>query len=151
VPDSKPASSTGTSKEAAITTQPRTSAATSGGRRDESDVRVLVVDDEYFLAEMVGTALRYEGWKTAVATDPEQAIEQVRTFNPSLVVLDVMLPGIDGFTLFQRLRSLGCEAPVIFLTARDATEDRVRGLTLGATTTSPSRSAWRSSSRACAV
>jgi two-component system OmpR family response regulator len=98
---------------------------------NESDVRVLVVDDERFLAEMIATALRYEGWRTAVATTAQDALQQARDFDPSVIVLDVMLPDNDGFSLFTELRAKGSDAPVIFLTARDATEDRVRGLTLG--------------------
>jgi two-component system OmpR family response regulator len=97
----------------------------------KSGIRVLVVDDELFLAEMISTALRYEGWQTAMATTAEKALRQARNFDPSVIVLDVMLPDSDGFTLLSQLRARGSEAPVIFLTARDATEDRVRGLTLG--------------------
>ncbi|MFD2078758.1 response regulator transcription factor [Actinopolymorpha cephalotaxi] len=94
-------------------------------------VRVLVVDDERYLAEMIASALRYEGWQTMVAGTADQALNQARDFEPSAIVLDVMLPDTDGFALFSALRAKGVDAPVIFLTARDATEDRVRGLTIG--------------------
>ncbi|WP_020573950.1 response regulator [Actinopolymorpha alba] len=97
----------------------------------EKAIRILVIDDERYLAEMIASALRYEGWQTAVASDADEALRQVREFAPSAIVLDVMLPDIDGFELFSLIRSKGVDAPVIFLTARDATEDRVRGLTIG--------------------
>ncbi len=95
------------------------------------EVRVLVVDDERYLAEMVATALRFEGWQTAVATTAQDALSRVHQFKPTVIVLDVMLPDIDGFTLFEKIRASGDEALVVFLTARDATEDRIHGLTLG--------------------
>ncbi|NYH88293.1 two-component system OmpR family response regulator [Actinopolymorpha rutila] len=97
----------------------------------EPPVRVLVIDDERYLAEMIASALRYEGWHTMVAGTADQALTQARDFEPSAIVLDVMLPDTDGFALFAALRAKGVDAPVIFLTARDATEDRVRGLTIG--------------------
>jgi two-component system OmpR family response regulator len=94
--------------------------------------RVLVVDDELNIAELVATALRYEGFETRIAGDGAQAQAMVRDFAPDLVVLDVMLPDMDGFEVQSRIRSDGEDVPVLFLTARDAVEDRVRGLTLGA-------------------
>jgi two-component system OmpR family response regulator len=93
--------------------------------------RVLVVDDERNIAELVATALRYEGFDVTIAGDGRQALESARRLTPALVVLDVMLPGADGFTVQQRLRSDGHQVPVLFLTARDSVEDKVRGLTLG--------------------
>jgi two-component system, OmpR family, response regulator len=93
--------------------------------------RVLVVDDEENLRFLVGSALQLAGFDTAVAETGREALDLVASFRPDLVVLDVMLPDLDGFTILQRLRSRGEHAPVIFLTARDSTEDRVRGLTTG--------------------
>ena len=99
---------------------------------DPSPVRVLVVDDERNIAELVATALRYEGFELMTAADGAQALAGVRDFAPDLVVLDVGLPDTDGFELQARLRADGQRMPVLFLTARDAVEDRIRGLTLGA-------------------
>ena len=93
--------------------------------------RVLVVDDEAGIVEFVATALRYEGFDVAVADDGRSALEQVTSFRPELVVLDVMLPDLDGFEVARRLVADGVRVPIIFLTARDGTEDKVRGLTLG--------------------
>jgi two-component system OmpR family response regulator len=94
--------------------------------------RVLVVDDEANIAELVATALRYEGFEVHTAADGAGALAAVRDLAPDLVVLDVMLPDVDGFELQARIRRDGQHVPVLFLTARDAIEDRVRGLTLGA-------------------
>ena len=94
-------------------------------------VRVLVVDDEAPIADLVATALRYEGFETTTAGDGHAALETVESFRPDLLVLDVMLPDLDGFEVQRRLVDRGVQVPVLFLTARDATEDKVRGLTLG--------------------
>jgi two-component system OmpR family response regulator len=94
--------------------------------------RVLVVDDEANIAELVATALRYEGFEVRTAADGASALAAVRDLAPDLVVLDVMLPDADGFELQTRIRADGQQVPVLFLTARDAVEDRIRGLTLGA-------------------
>ena len=96
-----------------------------------ADTRVLVVDDERNIAELVATALRYEGFDVATAFDGRGAIDAVRDRAPQLLVLDVMLPDLDGFAVQERLRADGRRVPVLFLTARDSVEDRVRGLTLG--------------------
>ncbi|MDQ1520814.1 MAG: two-component system, OmpR family, response regulator, partial [Actinomycetota bacterium] len=93
--------------------------------------RVLVVDDEENIAFLVCSALRLDGYQTESALTGLDATALVRSFAPDLVVLDVMLPDVDGFTLLQRLRAAGEQMPVVFLTARDGTEDRVRGLTIG--------------------
>ncbi|MFN8160015.1 MAG: response regulator transcription factor [Solirubrobacterales bacterium] len=93
--------------------------------------RVLVVDDEPNIAEVVAMALRYEGYEVRTAAEGREALEEVREFRPALVVLDVMLPGIDGFEVARRLSERGSGIPIVFLTARDTTEDRVRGLTIG--------------------
>src|SRR5258708_21520250 len=94
--------------------------------------RVLIVDDEANIAELVATALRYEGFDVRTAADGASALAAVRELAPDLVVLDVMLPDADGFELQARIRRDGQHVPVLFLTAPDAVEDRVRGLTLGA-------------------
>jgi two-component system, OmpR family, response regulator len=93
--------------------------------------RVLVVDDERYLAELVATALRYEGFEAVTAGSGSAAVEQVAEFVPDLIVLDIMLPDGSGLETCLRLRSSGCQTPVVFLTAKDATEDKVKGLTVG--------------------
>jgi two-component system OmpR family response regulator len=95
-------------------------------------MRILVVDDEPNIGELVATALRYEGFEARTVPDGAGALAAVRDLAPDLVVLDVMLPDADGFELQARIRADGQQVPVLFLTARDAIEDRVRGLTLGA-------------------
>jgi len=94
--------------------------------------RVLVVDDDLNIAELVATALRYEEFEVRIAGDGTTAVAIARDFAPDLVVLDVMLPDLDGFEVQAKIRASGRSVPVLFLTARDAVEDRVRGLTLGA-------------------
>jgi two-component system OmpR family response regulator len=93
--------------------------------------RVLVVDDEQNIRFLVGSALQLAGFDIALAETGQEALEAVESFRPDVVVLDVMLPDIDGFTILQRIRDRGSVTQVIFLTARDAIEDRVRGLTTG--------------------
>ena len=95
------------------------------------ETRVLVVDDESNLADLVATALRYAGFATTTAGTGAEAIAQVSSFQPHLVILDVMLPDFDGFEVSRRLAEDGSQVPILFLTARDATEDKVRGLTVG--------------------
>lgn len=97
----------------------------------EEPTRVLVVDDERHIADLVATVARYEGWNSRIALDARQALAAVTTFRPDIVVLDVMLPDCDGLTLLDRLRAQQATLPVVFLTARDATADRVAGLTRG--------------------
>lgn len=94
-------------------------------------LRVLVVDDERYLAELVATALRYEGFEAVTAGSGSAAVEQVAEFAPDLIVLDIMLPDGSGLEACLRLRRAGCHTPVVFLTAKDATEDKVKGLTAG--------------------
>jgi two-component system OmpR family response regulator len=100
----------------------------------DSDVapRVLVVDDEDSITQLVATVLRYEGFEVECAADGRTAVRTARRFKPDLVILDVMLPDWDGFEVFRRLSENAPPVPVLFLTARDATADRVHGLTLGA-------------------
>jgi two-component system OmpR family response regulator len=94
-------------------------------------VRVLVVDDETTLAELLSMALRYEGWEVRSAGDGRGALRLAREFQPDAVVLDIMLPDMDGLEVLRRLRAETPDVPVLFLTARDAVEDRVAGLTAG--------------------
>ncbi len=101
---------------------------------DGRPIRALVVDDEQTLAELVGLALRYEGWDVRAVHDGASAITAARDFRPDLIVLDVMLPDIEGFEVLRRIRSDSADTtpvPVLFLTARDAVEDRIAGLTAG--------------------
>jgi two-component system OmpR family response regulator len=100
-------------------------------RADGTALRVLVVDDEATLADLVSMALRYEGWDVRTAGDGASAVRTAREFRPDAVVLDVMLPDVDGLEVLRRLRAETPEVPVLFLTARDAVEDRVAGLTAG--------------------
>jgi two-component system, OmpR family, response regulator len=100
-------------------------------RGDGGPVRVLVVDDEPTLAELLSMALRYEGWEVRTAGDGRAAVQVARDFSPDVVILDVMLPDIDGLEVLRRLRAQSPVLPVLFLTARDAVEDRVAGLTAG--------------------
>jgi two-component system OmpR family response regulator len=93
--------------------------------------RVLVVDDEENITFLLDSALRHFGFDVRVAHTGRDAIAQVEKFAPDVVLLDVMLPDLDGFEIVRRLRMDGVKVPVLFLSARDATEDKVRGLTLG--------------------
>jgi len=95
-------------------------------------VRVLVVDDEPDLAELVSTALRFDGCRTATAADADEAMRVARDFRPDIAVLDVMLPGDDGVRLLGRLRAEHPDLPAVFLTARGETRDRIAGLRAGA-------------------
>jgi two-component system, OmpR family, response regulator len=97
----------------------------------EESHRVLVVDDEPNIVDVISMALRYQGFEVAEAATGAEALAQVRAFRPHLIVLDVMLPDMEGFDVAQRLGSQRADVPIIFLTARDSTEDKVRGLTTG--------------------
>src|SRR5215211_9446737 len=106
--------------------------ATQGPTSGSSEcVRILVVDDEDSITDLLATALRYERFDVEVAHTGRQAIRAVGSFRPDLIVLDVMLPDWDGFEVTKRLAGQRERVPILFLTARDATADRVRGLTLG--------------------
>jgi two-component system OmpR family response regulator len=97
----------------------------------QNGARVLVVDDESNITELVAMALRYEGFTVQTAATGRAALEAVTAFAPALVILDIMLPDIDGIDVLRRLVAQGRKVPIIFLTARDATEDKVHGLTVG--------------------
>ena len=92
---------------------------------------MLVVDDEPYIADLLSTGLRFVGFDVRTAGSGLEALTSVREWKPDLLVLDVMMPGVDGFEVTRRLRADGRETPVLFLTARDAVEDKVAGLTIG--------------------
>ena len=100
-------------------------------RPDGQPVRILVVDDEATLTELLSMALRLEGWEVYTAGDGFSAVRAGRNVQPDAVVLDVMLPDMDGLEVLRKLRAHAPEVPVLFLTARDAVEDRIAGLTAG--------------------
>ncbi|RAS65709.1 two-component system OmpR family response regulator [Lentzea atacamensis] len=100
-------------------------------RPDGQPVRVLVVDDESTLAELMSMALRMEKWDVRTALDGQSAVRTAREFRPDVVVLDVMLPDFGGFEVLRKMRADFPVLPVLFLTAKDAVEDRIAGLTAG--------------------
>ncbi len=93
--------------------------------------KVLVVDDEPNIRELVEVALKFHGCAVAVSASGKDALHQAQIYEPDLMILDVMLPDMDGFEVCRSLRAEGNDVPVIFLTARDTTSDTIRGLTLG--------------------
>jgi two-component system OmpR family response regulator len=95
------------------------------------EARLLIVDDEPNIRELLSASLRYAGFEVLTAGDGREAVQVAERCRPDLVVLDVMLPDMDGFDVIRRLRSGARPLPVVFLTARDATGDKVTGLTLG--------------------
>jgi len=95
-------------------------------------LRVLVVDDEPSLVDAVSTALRYEGFDVVEATTGRAGLAAAQEVRPDLIVLDVMLPDLDGFAVSARLREDGVTSPVLFLTARDSLDDKARGFAVGA-------------------
>jgi two-component system, OmpR family, response regulator len=98
---------------------------------DGTPIRVLVVDDEPTLTDLLQMALRYEGWEVRTASDGRQALNLAREFRPDAIVLDIMLPDIDGMQVLSRVRQDGQQTAVLFLTAKDSLEDRINGLTAG--------------------
>jgi two-component system OmpR family response regulator len=100
-------------------------------RADGSPIHVLVVDDEPVLAELMTMALRYEGWTVSTAGDGASAIASARKQVPDVVVLDVMLPDMSGLDVLRKLREQIPGLPLLLLTAKDAVEDRIAGLTAG--------------------
>lgn len=93
--------------------------------------RVLVVDDEENISFLVSSALKLDGCEVRTAATGREAVDEVGRFGPDAIVLDVMLPDFDGFEVLRRVRNEGCTAPVLFLTARDGTDDKVHGLSSG--------------------
>ena len=100
-------------------------------RPDGTPIKVLTVDDEQSITELLGMALRYEGWEVASAHAGAAAVQTAREFRPDAIVLDMMLPDFDGLEVMRRIRTEQPDVPVIFLTARDAVDDRISGLTAG--------------------
>jgi two-component system, OmpR family, response regulator len=101
------------------------------GKVATAGLKVLVVDDEPNITELLSMALRHEGFAVQTAGTGRGALAAVSQFRPALVILDIMLPDLDGFEVLRRLSAAGSKVPIIFLTARDATEDKVHGLTVG--------------------
>jgi two-component system, OmpR family, response regulator len=97
----------------------------------DEPLRILVVDDEASITELLSLALRYEGFAVETSANGRKALGAITDWHPHLVVLDIMLPDIDGFEVARRVRDQGQRIPILFLTARDTTDDKVRGLTLG--------------------
>jgi two-component system response regulator MprA len=95
-------------------------------------VRILVVDDERAVRESLRRALALEGYDVDLAADGEEALESVRRGEPDTLILDVLMPGLDGLEVSRRLRRAGSKVPILMLTARDAVENRVEGLDAGA-------------------
>ncbi|MFM8862098.1 MAG: response regulator transcription factor [Acidimicrobiia bacterium] len=93
--------------------------------------KVLVVDDEENISFLVSSALKLDGCEVRTAASGREAVTETERFAPDAIVLDVMLPDFDGFEVLRRVRNAGCQAPVLFLTARDGTDDKVLGLTSG--------------------
>jgi two-component system, OmpR family, response regulator len=100
-------------------------------RADGTPIRVLAVDDESSLTELLSMAMRYEGWQVTTAASGNEAVKAAREIRPDAIVLDMMLPDFDGLEVMRRIRAEDPDVPVIFLTAKDAVSDRINGLTAG--------------------
>ena len=100
-------------------------------RPDGTPIRILAVDDESSLTELLSMAMRYEGWQVSTAASGNEAVKAAREVRPDAIVLDMMLPDFDGLEVMRRVRSEDPDVPVIFLTAKDAVSDRINGLTAG--------------------
>ncbi|GAA2862852.1 response regulator transcription factor [Microbacterium arabinogalactanolyticum] len=100
-------------------------------RPDGSPLRILAVDDEPMLTDLLAMALRMEGWEVRTAGSGLEALQVARDFEPDALVLDVMMPDLDGVGVLRRLREAGNLVPVVFLTAKDSVGDRIAGLTAG--------------------
>ncbi|MFC4060802.1 response regulator transcription factor [Planomonospora corallina] len=98
---------------------------------ESPEARLLIVEDEPNILELLAASLRFAGFGVNTAGNGADAVAAAQRHRPDLIVLDVMLPDMDGFDVVRRLRGGGSDTPVLFLTARDATEDKIRGLTLG--------------------
>ncbi len=95
------------------------------------EARVLVVDDETNIVELLSVSLKFQGFEVHTASSGPAALDKAREIRPDAVILDVMMPGMDGFGVLRRLRADGIDAPALFLTARDTLQDKITGLTLG--------------------
>ncbi|CAB0576307.1 DNA-binding response regulator [Corynebacterium diphtheriae] len=99
---------------------------------NEYATRVLVVDDEPNIVELLKVSLKFQGFEVETAQSGIEALEKARSFQPDAFILDVMMPGMDGYELLPKLRADGFKGPVLYLTAKDAVEHRIHGLTIGA-------------------
>jgi two-component system, OmpR family, response regulator len=106
-------------------------AATTQTPPKQSEAKLLVVEDDANILELLSASLRFAGFDVSTATSGSAAVSAAKSANPDLVVLDVMLPDLDGFEVIRLMREGGARTPVVFLTARDGTDDKIRGLTLG--------------------
>ncbi|MEO5983476.1 MAG: response regulator, partial [Pedococcus sp.] len=97
----------------------------------QPEARLLVVEDEPNIRELLATSLRFAGFEVHVAADGATALHLATVHEPDLVVLDVMLPDMDGFTVTRKLRDTGRQLPIVFVTARDSVDDKIKGLTVG--------------------
>jgi two-component system OmpR family response regulator len=93
--------------------------------------RVLIVDDEPNIRDLLATSLRFAGFEIQTAANGTAAVAAVTESEPDIILLDVMLPDMNGFSVTKKLRSAGIQAPILFLTARDEVEDKITGLTVG--------------------
>ena len=100
-------------------------------QQSRTEAHLLVVDDEPNIRDLLASSLRFAGFEVSIAGDGNGALKTVEKTSPDLVVLDVMLPDMDGFTVTRRLRDAGLTTPVLFLTARDDMRDKIQGLTVG--------------------
>ncbi|MGM5594688.1 response regulator transcription factor [Corynebacterium glucuronolyticum] len=98
----------------------------------DAQTKVLVVDDEPNIVELLQVSLRFQGFDVVTASGGEEALKVAEESRPDAFILDVMMPGMDGFELLAKLRETGHDGPVLFLTAKDAVEDKIHGLTIGA-------------------
>ncbi|NEA56701.1 response regulator transcription factor [Streptomyces sp. SID13666] len=104
----------------------------SPGENGEAPARILIVDDEPAVREALQRSLAFEGYDTAMAADGMAALDQVDGYRPDAIILDVLMPRMDGLTTARRLRATGVTVPILMLTARDTVGDRVTGLDAGA-------------------
>src|SRR6201993_973641 len=95
------------------------------------EAKILVVDDETNIVELLSVSLKFQGFEVHTASSGPAALDRAREVRPDAVILDVMMPGMDGFGVLRRLRADGIDAPALFLTARDTLQDKITGLTLG--------------------
>lgn len=97
----------------------------------EDGIKVLIVDDEPSIRDLLTRHLRFEGFRTHAVSNGHDAVDAAEKGEPDIILLDVMLPDMSGFSVTKKIRSMGITAPVLFLTARDETEDKITGLTVG--------------------
>lgn len=95
-------------------------------------VKILVVDDEPNIVELLTVSLKFQGFDVHTANSGTDALRVARELNPDAYILDVMMPGMDGFELLGKLRAEGLDGPVLYLTAKDSVDQRIHGLTIGA-------------------